>query len=261
MVSAAADYALLFAAILVVAYLLPASVFHLVARIAPPASRIQQRAPRPGQVRREVLMSLRAVAIFALYGLGLLAAYRAGWTALDPDWSAWPWWWPAVGFLAAIILHDTWFYWVHRAMHAKRLFGWMHAQHHRSVTPTPWSILAFDVAETIPQFGIFVVLVMLVPMHPAVLGAYLLFDSMVNAAGHCGHEIIPDHQRTHWLLRYTNAVTHHDLHHSRFDCNYAQYFNIWDRLCGTFRDRDAPPAAAAPSAVPQTRREAWTSPA
>lgn len=236
------DYAVLFAAILVIAYLLPAGVFQLVMRLAPPASRIQSRPIRPGQVRREVLLSLRAVAIFALYGLGLLMAYRAGWTALDPDWAAWPWWWPAVGFLAAILMHDTWFYWVHRAMHLKGVFGWMHAQHHRSVTPTPWSILAFDVAETIPQFGIFVVLVMLVPMHPAVLGAYLLFDSMVNAAGHCGHEIIPDHQRTHWLLRYINAVTHHDLHHSRFDCNYAQYFNIWDRVCGTFRDRDAPPA-------------------
>lgn len=237
------DYAVLALAILVVAYLLPAGVFHLLGRVASPARRIQSRPLRHGQVRREVLLSLRAVVIFAFYGLGLLAAYRAGWTTLDADWAAWPWWWPAAGFLVAILLHDTWFYWVHRAMHLKGVFAWAHAQHHRSVTPTPWSILAFDVAETIPQFGVFVLLAMLMPMHPAVLWAYLLFDSMVNAAGHCGHEIIPDSQRTHRLLRYTNAVTHHDLHHARFDCNYAQYFNVWDRLCGTFRDRE-PPAAS-----------------
>jgi len=233
------DYAALFAAILIIAYLLPAGIFQLVRQMAPHASRIQSRPLRAGQIRREVFYSLRAVAIFALYGLGLLAAYRAGWTALEPDWSAWPRWWPVVGFLAAILLHDTWFYWIHRAMHLKGVFGWIHAEHHRSVTPTPWSILSFDILETIPQFGFFVVLVMLVPMHPAVLWTYLLFDSLVNAAGHCGYEIIPERQRTHWLLRYTNAVTHHDLHHARFDCNYAQYFNIWDRLCGTFRDREA----------------------
>jgi sterol desaturase/sphingolipid hydroxylase (fatty acid hydroxylase superfamily) len=232
------DYAALFAALLIVTYLLPAGIFQLVRQVAPPASRIQSRPLRAGQIRREVFYSLRAVAIVALYGLGLLAAYRAGWTALEPDWSAWPWWWPAVGFLTAIFLHDTWFYWIHRAMHLKGFFGWIHAEHHRSVTPTPWSILSFDILETIPQFGVFVIMVMFVPMHPAVLWAYLLFDSMVNAAGHCGYEIIPERQRTHWLLRYTNAVTHHDLHHARFNCNYAQYFNIWDRLCGTFRDRE-----------------------
>lgn len=231
------DYAALFLGILLTAYLLPAGAFVAVARLAGPARRIQARGPRPGQVRREVMHSLRAVALFALYGLGLLAAYRAGWTQLDPDWSAWPWWWPAIGLAAAVVLHDTWFYWTHRFMHLPGVFARMHAAHHRSVTPTPWSILAFDVLETIPQFGFFVVLAMLVPMHPAVLWAYLLFDGLVNAAGHCGHEVIPAAQRNHPLLRYTNAVTHHDLHHQRFDCNYAQYFNIWDRICGTFRDR------------------------
>jgi Delta7-sterol 5-desaturase len=248
------DYAALFLAILAVAYLIPAGTFQLIAHLAGPSRRIQDRPLRRGQVRREVLKSLRAVAIFALFGLGLLAAYRAGWTALDPDWSAWPWWWPAVGFVSAIILHDTWFYWVHRFMHLPGIFRAMHAEHHRSVTPTPWSILAFDLLETIPQFGFFVMLVMLVPMHPAVLWAYLVFDGLVNAAGHCGHEIIPDRQRTHWLLRYTNAVTHHDLHHARFDCNYAQYFNIWDRLCGTFRDRGAPGASTKPPAQAGLRR-------
>ncbi|MCA3340753.1 MAG: sterol desaturase family protein [Roseomonas sp.] len=117
--------------------------------IAPPASRIQSRPLRAGQVRREIVYSLRAVAIFALYGLGLLAAYRAGWTALDPDLSAWPWWWPAVSFLAAILLHDTWFYWIHRAMHLKGIFPLMHAQHHRSVTPTPWSIRNHPASPTV----------------------------------------------------------------------------------------------------------------
>lgn len=252
------DYLTLLAAIGLLAYLLPAAVFHWVFRNAPPESRIQRRGPRPGQIRREVRRSLLCVALFALYGLGLLHAYREGWTALEPDWGALPLWWQPLAFLVAVAAHDTWFYWVHRLMHTKALFRWVHAEHHPSVQPTPWSILSFDLAETVPQFLFFALLAFLVPMHPAVFWLYFAFDGFVNALGHCGHEVVPERQRDLPVLRWTNAVTHHDLHHARFDCNYAQYFNVWDRLCGTFRDRppaaqnlgNAPKAAARPGVVP-----------
>lgn len=210
--------------------------------VVPPllgAPRIQPRGPAPGQVRGEVLASLRSTALFALYATALRNAWLAGHLALTDAWNGV--WLQALCFAACVVLHDSWFYWVHRLMHWRPLFRWLHARHHRSVTPTPWSILAFDLAETIPQFAVFALMALCLPLHWATFWAYLLFDSLVNAAGHCGHEIVPAAQRRHWLLRYTNAVTHHDLHHSRFRCNYAQYFNVWDRLCGTFQDREAIP--------------------
>jgi len=76
-----------------------------------------------------------------------------------------------------------------------------------------------------------------VPLHPATLLAYLLFDGIVNAAGHCGHEFVSQASQKHWLLKYLNSVTHHDLHHAHLRYNFGQYFNIWDRLFGTFLDR------------------------
>jgi sterol desaturase/sphingolipid hydroxylase (fatty acid hydroxylase superfamily) len=73
---------------------------------------------------------------------------------------------------------------------------------------------------------------------PAGIFHYLLFDGIVNAADHCGHEIVAAHFREHALLKYANAVTHQDLHHSRFNYNFGQYLNVWDRLMmGTFLDR------------------------
>jgi sterol desaturase/sphingolipid hydroxylase (fatty acid hydroxylase superfamily) len=93
--------------------------------------------------------------------------------------------------------------------------------------------------ETISQFGFFALVIFFVPLHPATLLAYLLFDGIVNAAGHCGHEFVAPASQKHWLLKYLNAVTHHDLHHSRFRYNFGQYFNILDRVFGTFLDRPA----------------------
>jgi sterol desaturase/sphingolipid hydroxylase (fatty acid hydroxylase superfamily) len=130
-----------------------------------------------------------------------------------------------VSFGLAMFLHDTYFYATHRLMHTRALFRLLHSCHHKSITPTPWAILSFQPLETIFQFGFFALLVLFVPMHPAVLLAYLFYDELVNAAGHSGHEFIP-------------AVTHHDLHHSKFHCNYGHYFNLWDRLMGTFVDRE-----------------------
>ena len=143
-----------------------------------------------------------------------------------------------------MILHDTWFYWTHRAMHLPGVFAWLHAGHHRSITPTPWAMLSFQPLETAPQFAFFALLILFAPMHPGALFGYLILDGLVNAAGHCGHELVPRFLRENPRLRFVNAVVHHDLHHRRFQSNFGQYFNVWDRLMGTFLD-DEPGARAA----------------
>ena len=73
-------------------------------------------------------------------------------------------------------------------------------------------------------------------MHPAALFAYLMFDGLINAAGHCGHELVPPAIRRNPRLWFLAAVVHHDLHHARFNYNYGQYFTVWDRLMGTYLD-------------------------
>ncbi len=245
MTAMAVEYLVFFTIILVAGYLLPAGLFHCIffrtGIEGVDARRIQQRTPTRASVRHEIRHSLVSVALFAVYATITWQAVKAGATAMYFDWSVYPWWTPFAGFLAAIVLHDTYFYWTHRLVHWAPLFPWVHAGHHKSLAPSPWAILSFQPAETVVQFGIFVILVFLIPMHPLTLVAYLLYDGIVNAAGHCGHEFISKKQRRHWFFKYTTVVTHHDLHHSQFNCNFGQYFTVWDRLFGTFRDR--PPEA------------------
>lgn len=234
------EFALIFLFLLVFAYLIPAGALQWIVaeRAGSEISerRIQERRARRADVRREVRHSLQALFFFSVFSLGLLKAYEAGYTAVYTPLDAYPLWWLPLSLVVATVLHDTYFYWTHRLMHTRWFYRTFHAGHHRSITPTPWAILAFQPAETIPQFGFFALLIVLVPMHPAALLAYLMFDGFINAAGHCGHELVPDAVRRNRALSWLNHVGHHDLHHTKFRFNYGQYFSVWDRVMGTYRD-------------------------
>jgi len=241
------QFALCFGFLLVAAYLVPAGILHWIVAVRPApeieATRIQRRRPEPEEVAREVWQSLAALVLFALYSVALLAAYRGGRTSVYSNPSDYPLWWLPLSVVVAVILHDTWFYWTHRAMHLPGVFAWLHAGHHKSITPTAWAMLSFRPLETVPQFAFFALLIWLVPMHPGALFGYLILDGLVNAAGHCGHELVPRFVRENPRFGFVNAVVHHDLHHRRFQSNFGQYFNVWDRLMGTFLD-DRPGAGA-----------------
>jgi sterol desaturase/sphingolipid hydroxylase (fatty acid hydroxylase superfamily) len=211
--------------------------------------RIQERRPTFADIRRELKDSFYSLVLFSAYSVFLYDAYQAGHTAIYLRPNQYPLWWIPVSFFCAMFLHDTYFYFTHRLMHTRGLFRICHTRHHKSLTPTPWAILSFQPLETVFQFGFFALLIMFVPLHPITLVVYLLYDELVNAAGHCGHEFIPEELQHHWLLKYSNAVTHHDLHHSKVRCNYGHYFNFWDRVMGTFADRAPEKVEARPTTL------------
>lgn len=233
--------------------------------------RIQQRRPTQAGIAREFRMSLQTILIFASMGTVLLEMAKAGFTSIYWDTYAYPLWYIPLSFFLCLVVHDTFFYWTHRFMHWQPVFKYFHAGHHRSVSPTPWAIFAFQPAEAILQFTGIMLIVMFLPLKPIVLLAYLSYDSMINIAGHSGHELVPKWMSRHWLFRGMNNVTHHDNHHTNMHVNYGAFFNVWDRWMGTFKDNDvsepnqgqsdADPLAAGtiannPSAVARRNQEA-----
>ena len=57
--------------------------------------------------------------------------------------------------------------------------------------------------------------------------------TFMNVLGHLGFELYPKGFTTHWLGKWNNTSTHHNMHHKYYNCNYGLYFNIWDRIMGT----------------------------
>lgn len=196
--------------------------------------RVARGDPAEGQLKREVLHSLRSIAIFGLVTGAVVYAAYSGWTRLylRVDQYGWGWFVLSIGLM--IVLHDAYFYWTHRMMHHPRLYRVLHHDiHHRSTSPTPWAAYAFSPAEAVVQAGIGPLIVVMLPVHPAAFALFMGWQVAFNVFGHSGFEIFPN-----WFIRsraglLLNSVTHHALHHEKFQASYGLYFNVWDRLMGT----------------------------
>jgi Delta7-sterol 5-desaturase len=140
-------------------------------------------------------------------------------------------------------LHDTAFYWSHRAMHHKALFETFHRVHHDSKEPTPFATYSFHPLEAIVQ-GLnslvpFLALLVM-PWHAIPLTIFGLGVVLFNVIGHLGFEIYPKNWHKWPILGWKTTAYHHYMHHQRSGGNYGLYFRFWDRLCGTeFKDYEA----------------------
>jgi len=142
-------------------------------------------------------------------------------------------WWFWLSIVVMLLLHDTMFYWMHRAMHSRLLFTFMHKAHHLSVHPTAFAAYSFHPSEAFCEALIVTVIVFMIPVHPF---AFLLFQTIstaYNVYGHCGREFYPIGTASHWLGRWLNTSTAHASHHFKGCNNYGLYFMFWDRMMKT----------------------------
>ncbi|MBY0232452.1 MAG: sterol desaturase family protein, partial [Gemmataceae bacterium] len=201
-------------------YVLGASLvcllLHVLLRARMRPRRVSPLDPSAEQVRREILQSLRSIAVFGLVTLGVMLAAYSGHTRLYWRIDRHGWGWFLLSILVMVVVHDAYFYWTHRLMHHRLLFKWVHRTHHLSTSPTPWAAYAFSPLEALVQAGIGPLLVFTLPVHPLAFAAFMAWQILFNVLGHCGHEIFP-----RWFLRspaglILNSVTHHALHHEKY---------------------------------------------
>lgn len=218
------------------------TLFLLVFRSWAEARRIQtkRKASRRDYVR-EVLSSFRTVIVFAFVTLATLVGREMGVIEVKLD-SA-PVLTVAWQFALIVLVHDAYFYWIHRAMHTKALFKIAHLHHHKSRTPTPWTAYSFATLEAVVEAAfmpIFLVITSLAGLQYAGLALLFFLWHMIirNVMAHAGSELFPagwvDNRWTSWI----STTTHHDLHHSSGH-NYGFYFTFWDRMMGTEHPRYA----------------------
>lgn len=195
--------------------------------------KIQQKFPKGSQIRSEIGHSLMTSFIFAAMAIGIYALRKLGFGAMYFDIAERGVAYYLGSIVFMIFAHDAYFYWTHRLMHHPRLFRLFHLVHHRSVNPTPYTSFSFHPLEAIVEFGIVPIIALFIPMHPSALLIFTLWSIAFNILGHTGYEMSPAGFTRHWLFKWINTPTHHNMHHEKSRCNYSLYFNIWDRLMGT----------------------------
>jgi lathosterol oxidase len=127
--------------------------------------------------------------------------------------------------------NDTLIYWIHRALHTKMLYKHLHKTHHKWLVPTPFASHAFHPIDGWLQSLPYHLFVFLVPFHKI---TYLTMFVLVNfwtISIHDGNFQVPMNLR--WLI---NGAAHHTDHHMYYNYNHGQYFTLWDRIGGTFRE-------------------------
>lgn len=208
-------------------------LFYVLFRRQTLGRKIQRLFTSGKDIRRELFYSLISFAVFSAMGVVTFLLYQAGWSRLYINIDTFGWNYLVFSVVLLIFIHDTWFYWTHRLLHWNPLFRRVHRIHHLSHNPTPWASFSFHPWEAVVQAAIFPLAVLFVPFHPLAALAWLIYMTVMNVLGHLGFEILPQGFVQHWLFRWHNTSVHHNMHHSRVNCNYSLYFNIWDRLMGT----------------------------
>lgn len=197
------------------------------------ARKIRADTPPQGQIRREILASLRTVLVFALNGTLIVLGAEAGIVPIDTDIATYGWTYLVFSTAVLIVAHDAWFYWSHRLLHHPPIFRRFHRLHHRSHNPTPFTSYSFDLGEAVANAVYLPLILLVLPAHPIAILIFVTHMMLRNAIGHSGYELFPANRHGSPLFDWMTTVTHHDLHHAHAGYNLGLYFTWWDRLIGT----------------------------
>jgi sphinganine C4-monooxygenase len=137
--------------------------------------------------------------------------------------------------LIAMLVMDTWQYFIHRYMHINKfLYKHIHSKHHTLVVP-----YAFGALYNHPLEGLLLDTVggalsfLLSGMTPRTGIYFFSFATVKTVDDHCGL----------WLpgnvlhLLFHNNSAYHDIHHQLYGSKYnfsQPFFVMWDKILGTY---------------------------
>ncbi|KFR01923.1 Lathosterol oxidase, partial [Nipponia nippon] len=105
-----------------------------------------------------------------------------------------------------------------------------HKPHHLWKIATPFASHAFHPVDGFMQSLPYHVYPFLFPLHKVTYLGLYIFVNVWTISIHDGDYRVPR------LLRHVvNGSAHHTDHHFYFDCNYGQYFTLWDKIGGSYK--------------------------
>lgn len=148
------------------------------------------------------------------------------------SWESYPRWYDlAWRVFLCLVIEDTWHYFLHRALHDKRIYKHIHKVHHYFQSPFGMTAEYAHPAETIILgFGFFIGLLLLTN-HIVFLWVWVTVRLLETIDVHSGYDV-PYINVLHLLPFYAGS-RFHDFHHYNFVGNYSSTFRWWDILFGT----------------------------
>jgi sterol desaturase/sphingolipid hydroxylase (fatty acid hydroxylase superfamily) len=205
------------------------TTFYISLRLAP-ARKIHAAKASPEkmkrQIRFEIRQSLVSILIFALQAIFIQLAYTKGWATIN---------WKINGFtlLPQILILFLWneihFFTCHWSLHRKWFFRRVHVVHHRSLSPTPFSIYSFHWFEAFLLGTVIFPPLLLYPFQYAAILSLPLLSILLNVLGHWDYDLFPHQKPSHW----TRFSFRHSMHHKWSKGNYGFFLPVFDQLFHT----------------------------
>ena len=191
--------------------------------------KINQKTYKEGQFKKEVTWSCITALIFSLSGAITLILWQKGYTKIYMNWNDFPVWWIPASLFISLLIHESYYYWLHRWMHVPGIFKIVHKVHHESNITSPWTAFSFHPYEGMLQAIFLPVLILILPMHLYVLIFQLTIMTLSSVINHLDIEIYPTNFYKHAIGKWLIGASHHSLHHKQFKYNYGLYFTFWDK--------------------------------
>jgi sterol desaturase/sphingolipid hydroxylase (fatty acid hydroxylase superfamily) len=147
------------------------------------------------------------------------------------SWNEHPYYLAALVFITPAI-HEVHFFFIHRLIHTPLLYKWIHAIHHNSINPSPWSSLSMHPVEGFLYHAV-ALWHLVIPSNPIVGLMQLHVAGFGALNGHIGFDQL---ELTDDTTLGSHAYAHY-LHHKYFEVNYGGDGLVpLDKWFGTWHD-------------------------
>ncbi len=215
-------------------YFIVAGIFYLIFYIWFPKKwttrKINLKGYKKGQLRIEVTWSMATAFLFSIAGTITMILWQKGYTKVYVNINEYGWWYLPVSLLVFMVLHETYYYWLHRWMHIPSVFKIVHKIHHNSNITSPFTAFSFHPLEGFLQAIFLPIMLMILPMHYYVIIVQLTIMTFSSVINHLDIEIYPKAFYKNIFAKWLIGASHHSLHHKQFKYNYGLYFTFWDKI-------------------------------
>lgn len=191
--------------------------------------KVNKRSYSTSQFRKEIGWSMLSAFVFAVAGSFTLLFWQKGWLKVYIQLNEYGYLYLPLSLFISMLLHEAYYYFLHRWMHHPKIFRWIHKIHHDSNITSVWTAFSFHPAEALIQAVFLPALLLLLPINVYVLLIHLTVMTISSVINHLNIEIYPANFHHHWFGKWWIGATHHALHHKQFRYNYGLYFTFMDK--------------------------------
>jgi len=158
---------------------------------------------------------------------------NGGWSTLYFDPAEHGYVWLVLQIPVIFIWQDYVIYWVHRVFHWPFLYKNFHKLHHTYKQPTAFSVTAIHPIEFVINQSVFISPMFLFTIHWIPFSAVMIYTYYHGIIDHSGITF-----KKYWWQPWQPDCIFHDNHHQYFHVNFGFNIELWDKIHGTYRQKD-----------------------